>query len=204
MKFKDREEAGIMLAKKIIESNIKNACIVALPRGGVPIALPVAKALNTNLKLLMIRKVGLPGNSEFAIGAVSLTDQIINSQYYINPLVLKNTIDQERKRIEEMTRLFNHELKTIDIKKKTIVLVDDGIATGNCMLLAIKELRKNKPKKIIVAVPVCEKHTLARIKQEVDEVISLTIPDSFHSIGAFYENFRQINDNEIIMNFKKY
>lgn len=198
MKYLDREDAGISLSEKLIEKKIESPVIIALPRGGIPVAIPIAKTLNAPLKLMMVRKIGHPNNEEFAVGAVSLGDLFLSETATIRPEYIQEKVKAERIRIREMIKKFGHQINAGELKGKTIILVDDGIATGQCMMLAISELRKEKPTKIIVAVPVCGSTAYNLLSKKADEIISLHTPPAFSGIGAYYEDFEQLSDNEVV------
>lgn len=202
MKYLDREDAGISLSEKLIEKKIESPVIIALPRGGIPVAIPIAKILNAPLKLLMVRKIGHPNNEEFAVGAVSLEDLFLSETATIRPEYIQEKVKTERTRIREMIKKFGHQINSGEVEGKTVILVDDGIATGQCMMLAISELRKAKPTKIIIAVPVCGLTAYNLLAKKADEIISLHTPPSFSGIGAYYEDFSQLSDNEV-MDFLK-
>ena len=198
MKYLDREDAGISLSEKLIEKKIESPVIIALPRGGIPVAIPIAKILNAPLKLLMVRKIGHPNNEEFAVGAVSLEDLFLSETATIRPEYIQEKVKTERTRIREMIKKFGHQINSGEVEGKTVILVDDGIATGQCMMLAISELRKAKPAKIIIAVPVCGLTAYNLLAKKADEIISLHTPPSFSGIGAYYEDFSQLSDNEVM------
>ncbi len=198
MLFFNRESAGIEIANILYKKSLKNAIVVALPRGGVPVAIPIASALKSTLKLIMIRKIGHPINEEYAVGAVSLTDLIIADTAQVDAGYIRETVIKERKRIKEMVLIFNHQIVPKEIEGNTVILVDDGIATGYCMKLAIKEIKKNKPGKLIVSVPVCSLSSFDFLSEETDEILCLQKPASFWGIGSYYQDFSQLTDEDII------
>jgi phosphoribosylpyrophosphate synthetase len=198
MKFLDRNDGGLLLAEKIHQINIKKPIVIAIPRGGIPVAIPIAQRLNSELKLSMTRKIGHPKYEEFAIGAVSLNKLLLSPDQQLEKNYIEESIEKERRRIREMIRIFDHEIVEASIKGKTVILVDDGIATGKTMELAVSEIRQNHPDKIIVCVPVCSIKAYESLQTKVDEVISLLKPASFSGIGAYYHHFEQLTDKEII------
>lgn len=198
MEFLDRDEAGTLLAQKLIDKKIERPIIIALPRGGVPIAVPIAKALHATLKLAMVRKIGHPGNLEYAIGAVSSTDVLISETGTVKQEFIQEAIKKERKRIDEMTKIFDQKIEEDDIRNNTVIIVDDGIATGQTMRLAVSDIKKYKPTKIIVAVPVCGLTAFNKLSKEADEIISLHTPSYFSGISAYYQDFPQLSDADII------
>lgn len=201
--FKDRADAGMQLAEALTGQGIKADIVLALPRGGVPVGMIVAQKLGLPLKLYLVRKIGHPYNDEFAIGAVTENGMIMNETVHANPDYLDNAIRKERERIREMKAFFGNSATDNDIFNNRVILVDDGIATGTCVELAINELRKSGAKAIIVAVPVCPLTTEDKIRQIADKLITLKHPGHFTGIGAYYEDFAQLTDNQVVELTKK-
>lgn len=204
MIFLNRESAGFEIANILDKKLLKNPIVVALPRGGVPVAIPIANALQTTLKLIMIRKISHPINKEYAIGAISQTDLLLAEKIKVDRNYIQDVAVKERKRIKEMISIFNHQIMPKDTEGNTVILVDDGIATGYCMKLAIKEIKKNKPLKIIVTVPVCCFSSINFLSEETDEILCLQKPASFWGISSYYQTFPQLKDEEIISMLKKH
>jgi putative phosphoribosyl transferase len=199
MGFENREDAGQQLSTLLIEKNISADCVITIPRGGIPVALVVAKSLHLPLKLILVRKLGHPINSEFAIGAITEKNILVHNDSFIkegHPEIAA-IIKKERKRIIEMKQKFNHEYDYPTTKYKNVILVDDGIATGTCIELAIEELRKNGAKTITVATPVCPFNTYQHIKKIADEIICCIVAQQFTGISAFYHNFEQLSDDQV-------
>lgn len=199
MGFENREDAGQQLSTLLIEKNITADCIITIPRGGIPVALVVAKSLHLPLKLILVRKLGHPINSEFAIGAITEKNILVHNDTFIkegHPEIAA-IIKKERKRINEMKLKFNHEYDYSSTKYKNVILVDDGIATGTCIELAIEELRKNGVKTITVATPVCPFNAYQHIKKIADETICCIVAQQFTGISAFYHNFEQLSDDQV-------
>lgn len=199
MGFENREDAGQQLSTLLIEKNISADCVITIPRGGIPVALVVAKLLHLPLKLILVRKLGHPINSEFAIGAITEKNILVHNDSFIkegHPEIAA-IIKKERKRIIEMKQKFNHEYDYPTTKYKNVILVDDGIATGTCIELAIEELRKNGAKTITVATPVCPFNTYQHIKKIADEIICCIVAQQFTGISAFYHNFEQLSDDQV-------
>jgi predicted phosphoribosyltransferase len=197
--FSDRQEAGKLLARELEKyKQISSGIVLAIPRGGVPLGYEVSKALHLPLDLILTKKIGHPFNKEYAIGAVSLTDSIIDP----HPDVTREYIDSEIKTVREklmsMSEKYLNGKKHADLKDKTVIVVDDGIATGNTLLATIQMIRKQQPARIVVAVPVAPPAAIQKIKPAADEVISLIITPDFGGVGFFYENFRQVSDEEVI------
>jgi len=206
--FNDRFDAGKQLAKKLEFVKEQNPIILAIPRGGVIVADIIASFLESKLDIIVSRKIGAPHNPELAIGAV-----LHDGSYFPNIEVVKmlhvpqNYIDSEI--VEQMKeiqrRLISYRGSVhYDLKGKTVVLVDDGLATGATMGIAAIWAKKQKPKKTIVAVPVGARETIQKLKKIVDEVIVLYIPDFFNAVGQFYENFDQVEDGKVQEIMKKY
>ncbi|MEY3244892.1 MAG: hypothetical protein RL253_30, partial [Bacteroidota bacterium] len=199
MGFENREDAGQQLSTLLIEKNISADCVITIPRGGIPVALVVAKSLHLPLKLILVRKLGHPINSEFAIGAITEKNILVHNDSFVkegHPEIAA-IIKKERKRITEMKQKFNHEYDYPTTKYKNVILVDDGIATGTCIELAIEELRKNGAKTITVATPVCPFNTYQHIKKIADETICCIVAQQFTGISAFYHNFEQLSDDQV-------
>ena len=196
--FKNRIEAGLQLAAKLKKYKNDPGIVLAVPRGGIPVAYSVAKELGFPIELTLAKKIGHPGNKEYAIGAASLTD------YFMVPDedVLEEYVNEEVKKIRlllnEMQQKFMGDSIPEDLEGKTVIVIDDGIATGNTLLATINVLRKSNPGKIIIGTPVASESAIERLSEEVDEVVAVMIPDSFYGVGAFYENFKQVSDKEAI------
>ncbi|OGY41952.1 MAG: phosphoribosyltransferase [Candidatus Buchananbacteria bacterium RBG_13_36_9] len=204
MIFKNRQDAGQKLAEKLKEfKDQKETIILALPRGGVVTAFEIAKELNLPLDLVVPRKIGAPHNEEYAIGAITESGEGIFNQEVIDSLkiskeYLNNKVTEEKKEAERRLKTYRQDRPILNLENKTVIIVDDGIATGLTMRAAIKSVREKGAKKIIVAVPVSAKDSLKIIQAEVDKVICLDAPLFFGAVGAFYEDFGQTSDEEVI------
>ena len=199
MNFKNRDEAGKLLAKKLISYKGTNTIVIAIPRGGVPVASIIAKRLQLPLEIELSKKIGHPINPEFAIGSVTLHGVTINPR--LKGVSEEYVQEQSKKIKEELTKklsLFMGEKQLTDIKGKNIILVDDGVATGNTLIASIHTIKKRKPKKIVVAIPVSPKNTAIQLEELVDEFICLQIPSNFHSVGQFYDDFTQVSNDKVI------
>jgi len=196
--LKDRTEAGFLLSEKLKKYQNTNSVILAVPRGGVPVGFVISKTLHLPLDIVLSKKIGHPNNKEFAIGAVSMDSMILDE----HPEVPKNYIDHEinrlRQLLQEKYELYNGNRKPIDIENKNVILVDDGIATGNTLLASIAMLRKKNPAKIIVAVPVLPYDTVSIFEKNADEFIYLIASAYFRGVGSLYEEFDQVDDEEVI------
>ncbi|MEM3437526.1 MAG: phosphoribosyltransferase [Nitrososphaerales archaeon] len=201
--FKNRLEAGRILAEALLEYKNKNTIVLAIPRGGVVVAYEVAKALNAPLDLIIPRKIGAPDQPELAIGAITEDGTTILNQNIIQNLKVSDEyIKAEVKRqIEEIKRRIKKYLgdkPRISIKGKIVILIDDGVATGATIRAAIASIRKREPALIVLAIPVGPKDTVRELRKYADKVICLITPEPFFAIGQFYENFDQISDEEVI------
>ncbi|WP_212006664.1 phosphoribosyltransferase [Chitinophaga sp. HK235] len=198
MYFIDRYDAAMQLADKLEKYKGETGVVLAVPRGGVPIGYYLAKHLDFALDLLMAKKIGHPLHEEYAIGAVGLEDAFIDERDNIPDEYLKVQIDLIRLELKERYRRFMGREEPMDIRGKTAIVIDDGIATGRTILVTLRMLRNKQPKKLIVAVPVASQEATERIKREVDEFICLYTPAPFYAVGRFYQNFRQIDDEEVM------
>jgi len=199
MKFRDRHEAGKLLAEKLIKfKNKKNVLVLGIPRGGVEVASNIAKKLKVPLSIAVTKKIGHPEQPEFAIGAVSLGNYIIDTEYekLVGQDYIKSTIEDMNAEIKRRYKEYSKE-KIPELNNKIIILVDDGLATGYTMLAAIKYAKSKNPKKVIVAVPVAAQDSFEKSKEIADEVICLHIPAFFSSVGSFYQSFEQLDDKEV-------
>jgi len=204
MLFKDRESAGKQLAASMMHyAHEKDAIVLGLPRGGVVVAYEVAKALYLPLDVICPRKIGAPSNPEFAIGAITETgegifnDSIIE-EMQISKEYLEQAIESEKQQALRRLHLFRKNRPPRNLKDKIVIIVDDGLATGSTMLAAVKSVKHEGAKKIVVAVPVAPWHTAEELQVCVDEVICLATPSDFMAIGQFYQDFDQVEDEEVV------
>lgn len=204
-RFPDRREAGRRLAEQLSDYKKRDCVVLALPRGGVPVAAEIAKQLLAPLDLLMVRKIGAPGHPEFAIGAVVegaqpqhvMNDHIPKSfrptDDYVDAEISRLTAEIERRR-----QRYLGDRKPVPVAGRTAILVDDGIATGATALVALRALARLKPAEIVLAVPVAAQDALERLRSETDRIICLLDPWPFRAVGLHYENFDQVEDNEVV------
>jgi len=199
MVFKDRQVAGQKLARVIKEKypKIKAGLVLALPRGGIIVGDEVARGLNLTLDIIVTRKIGAPLNPEYAVAAVSEHELILSPRENIDNNYIKDEAAKERKEIQRRLKEYRGDRPRIDLENKEVFLVDDGLATGLTMAVAVKEVKLQNPKKIIIAVPVAPPETIANLKSKVDEIIVLNIEPMFFAVGQFYENFPQTTDEEV-------
>ena len=202
--YYDRIEAGLTLAKALGKYRKEPGLVLAVPRGGIPVAYYVASELGFPLDLLLTKKIGHPLNSEYAIGAVSLTDSYVVqhegvSQSYIDAETLRI-----RKKLKDMYEKFRGNKEPEPISGKTVIIVDDGIATGNTLMSTINMLKKGNPEKIVIAVPVASRNAIDKLSGMVDEIVCPLVPDNFHGVGGYYKNFDQVSDEEVMMYLNKF
>ena len=203
--FENRQDAGRKLGRKLSEREFDNPLVLALPRGGVPVAYEVAEALGAQMDLLFVKKIGAPGWPEYGIGAVVdgaspqivLTEEIVR-QIRPSPDYIEAETRRQLKEIGRRRSAYLGDRQPIDPKDRTVIIVDDGIATGGTVKAALKGVRKNKPRKIILAVPVAPPSALEDLRDECDEIICLATPSPFGAVGSFYRNFDQTSDSEVI------
>lgn len=201
--FRDRIEAGQLLAAKLKKYKGDQGIVLAVPRGGVPVAYVVAKELGFPIEVILTKKIGHPLNKEYAIGAASLTDYFIIPHDNVPQSYIDRELQRARQRLKEMYIKFMGDKEPESPENKTVVIIDDGIATGNTLLGTLQLLRKSKPGKIVIAVPVASKSAVQKLSKEVDELIAVIVPEEFHGVGAFYENFEQVSDEEVMFYLDK-
>lgn len=201
--FADRTEAGRVLAGKLANySGNANAIVLALPRGGVPVAREIAAHLRIPLDIFIVRKLGVPGNEELAFGAVAeggahYLDRRIVATLGIPDSVIQRTIAQQQEEIARRQKLYRGNHKAPEVAGKTVILVDDGIATGSTVRAAIQALKIHKPRRLVLAVPVAPADTCDAMKKLVDELVCLEQPEAFFAVGQWYRDFRQVSDDEV-------
>ncbi len=204
MLFQNRAQAGQKLAAALLPyRNAPNTLTLSLPCGGVVVGAAVAAELHLPHDIVVARKIGAPGNPEFAIGAVTALGEPLLDKETIQTLgvsqeYLERTIAEERAEAQRRLELYRAGKPALDVKNKTIILVDDGLATGATMAAAIKWLKTEQPSRIIAAVPVAPQDTLDIIAREVDEVVCLSVPSYFGAVGAWYSEFPQVSDQKVI------
>ena len=202
--FKDRAEGGRFLAQKLRQyANDPNVVVLGLPRGGVPVAYEVAQALNAPLDVFVVRKLGLPEFEECAMGAIAsggmrVLDEQLISRLKIPPDLVDEITAIEFTELERRERLYRGTRTPVDVTGRTVIIVDDGLATGATMRAAVRALRKKNPQKIVVAVPVGARDTCKSFTNEVDTVaVCATTPEPFRAVGLWYRDFSQTTDEEV-------
>ncbi len=203
--FADRRHAGRELAAALAahpDFNRRDAVVLALPRGGVPVAFEVAMALDAPLGVFVVRKLGVPGHRELAMGAIASGDvRILNAdlirQLGVPERAIARVVQEEKQELERRERLFNGPHPLPPIVDRTVVLVDDGLATGSTMRAAVQAVRLQKPKRVVVAVPVAAPDTCLQMRDEADDVVCLSTPEPFNAVGLWYRVFDQTTDAEV-------
>ena len=201
--FRNRAEAGSLLASQLTcFAGRRNVRILALPRGGVPVAFEIARALKLPLDVFMVRKLGVPGQEELAMGAVASGNVRILQPHVVQALripqsVIEAVTAEEIRELARGERAFRGDRPSPDVRDRTIILVDDGLATGSTMRAAIAAVKLQRPERIIVAVPVAASETCHQLRNEVDQIICLKTPTSFQAVGLWYEHFPQLTDEEV-------
>jgi predicted phosphoribosyltransferase len=177
--------------------------VLAVPRGGIPVAYLVAKEFGFPLDVILTKKIGHPSHKEYAIGAASLTDYFVVPHRNVSPEYIDRELTAIRLRLKEMYHKFMGGKEPENMEGKTVIVIDDGAATGNTLLATIKLLRKAGPAKIIIAVPVASKDAAHKLAGEADEVVAVLIPEEFYGVGAFYEDFSEVSDEEVVFYLDK-
>lgn len=225
--FLNRQQAGQLLAEKLLKYKNQDCLVLALPRGGLPVGYEAAKKLNKPLDIFIVRKLGAPGNPEFAIGAIAETGSVLFNQeiieaYKISANYLTEEVNRQKQKIKDYQKKFREkpsarQKNLPNILNKCIILIDDGAATGFTMKAAVMALKYDQTKmgsqpslsaqkgqlKIIIALPVCSSEAYKDFQKIADEVIILEIPSPFYAVGNFYQDFRQVEDEEVVEMLKK-
>src|SRR5215472_897531 len=203
MLFEDRFHAGRVLASKLDEFRNRNDVVVlALPRGGVPVAYEVAKALPAPLDVFVVRKLGVPGREELAMGALASGGVVVLNQHVVNHLgistdIINRAISREEKELERREREYRDGRPPVNVQGRTVILVDDGLATGSSMRVAATALHEQSPAQIVVAVPVAARSTCEEFETEINRVICAVTPEPFWAVGQWYRDFSQTTDEEV-------
>lgn len=202
MIFSNRAQAARLLAEKLTAYKGKNPLVLAIPRGAVPMAKLIAEALGGEFDVVLVRKLGAPGNPEFAIGAVDETGWVYLSPYAsaagADPDYIERIRARELETIRRRRAQYSPLHPPIDPKGRIVIVVDDGLATGATMLAALHALRQRAPAKLVCAVPVAPPETLEKVAAKADEVVCLHAPEYFQAVGQFYADFGQVEDDEVI------
>lgn len=209
--FNDRKQAGEELAERLAEMQIQNPVVLALPRGGVPVAREIAERLSAPLDLISVRKIGAPSQPELAIGAVVdgdppivvMNDDLV-SAIGVGPDELKLFTDAKIAELQERRRLYMRGRNPLPLKGRTAIVVDDGIATGASLEAALAGLKHRRPARTILAVPVAPASSLRKFRPLVDELVCMETPEPFHAVGLHYRIFQQVSDEEVISTLSEF
>jgi predicted phosphoribosyltransferase len=202
-RFTDRRDAGQRLAGELSEyANQEDVVVLGLPRGGVPVAFEVSKALHAPLDVFVVRKLGAPGNPELAMGAIASGGvRVVNAgvvdRLGISDEAIERVTEEERAKLQQREEVYRGARPGVDLEGKTVILVDDGLATGATMRAAVSALREHGPRKIVMAVPTAPPETCAEFDEVVDESICLTTPYPFFGVGGAYQDFSQTTNEEV-------
>jgi len=203
--FADRVEAGRQLGARLVALNLAHPVVLALPRGGVPVGLEVARALQAPLDLLLVRKIGVPWQPELAVAAVMdgaepvvVVERHVQAEAGVKQEYINERARQELAEIERRRRSYLADRAPVAVAGRTAIVVDDGIATGTTMRAALQGLRRRSPARLVLAVPVAPPDTIDELRKEVDDVVCLAQPSFFGAIGYFYRDFHQLSDDEVI------
>jgi predicted phosphoribosyltransferase len=201
--FCDRQEAGQRLAAALRQySRLADVLVLGLPRGGVPVAFEVADALQAPLDVFIVRKLGVPGYEELAMGAIATGGVLVLNRDVVDHISITRedldaVVEEERRELRRRELAFRGHAQAPDIRGKTVILIDDGIATGSTMRAAIEAIKQQRPACLVVAAPVASQQAAAEIRKEVDEFVALMTPDDFGAVGQYYEDFAQTSDDEV-------
>lgn len=201
--YRDRAEGGRVLAAQLGEfSDRADVLVLALPRGGVPVGFEVARALAAPLDVFVVRKLGVPGHEELAMGAIASGGVLVLNEdavrgLKINEAAITAVAAREQKELERREQLYRGDRPPLDAHSKIAVLVDDGLATGSTMRAAVRALRRQHPARVVVAVPIAAPETCAELGKEADEIVCALTPRAFYAVGLWYENFEQTGDDEV-------
>lgn len=202
LRFEDRREAGQHLAERLSRYAGEDILVLGLPRGGVPVAYEVAKKLNAPLDIFTVRKLGVPGHEEYAMGAIAsggvrvLNDEALR-ELGITAAEIEDAIEEEQEELERRETLYRRDRPAPTLEGRTVLLVDDGMATGASMTAALKALRQHNPARVIVAVPAASRTVCEQLEALVDEVVCGITPEPFMAVGVWYEQFEQTTDQEV-------
>jgi putative phosphoribosyl transferase len=201
--FENRTTAGLELASLLQSYKTMDGIVLALPRGGIPVAIEIAKYLNWPMDVFMARKIGAPFNPEFGIGAIAEGGIIVWDESWVMAVgaskqELDDLVSKEELEIQRRVDAYRGNRRPPQVKNMIVILVDDGLATGVTAQAAIRSLKLQHPKKLVLAVPVCARDTMLRLKSEADEILCVHAPFNFQAVGLWYRNFEQLSDADVI------
>jgi putative phosphoribosyl transferase len=202
IRFTDRHQAGAELARKLVQYRDKNAVVLALPRGGVPVGYEVARQLDADLDVFVVRKLGMPGHREYAIGAIAsggvqFLDHDVLRLYGVPATAVEAVAREELAELERREREYRQNASLIPLQRRIAILVDDGLATGSTMKAAVEAVRRHEPARVVVAVPVGAPSTCRELAALADEVVCARTPEPFSAVGLWYDDFSQTTDAEV-------
>jgi putative phosphoribosyl transferase len=201
--FRDRQHAGRVLAEHLMSyANNPGVLVLALPRGGVPVAAEVASALKAPLEVFVVRKLGTPGHEELAMGAIAsggvrVLNQDVVQMLHLTPDQIERVAVREQQELERRELLYRGTRPFPELRDRIVILVDDGLATGSTMRAAAQAVRQQRPSKVVVGVPVAAPETCREFREEVDEIVCAVTPQAFYAVGLWYDNFEQTTDDEV-------
>jgi predicted phosphoribosyltransferase len=203
MVFADRRHAGRLLADQLQRFVAERPVVVALPRGGVPVGFEIARALGAPLEILAVRKLGAPANPEFGVGAIAedgtvVLDRVTAGRVGLTSGVLDETVAREARELRRRVARYRGDRPALDVCERTVIVADDGLATGVTEVAAIRAMRGQLAARVIVAVPVGVRASLARVAEEADEVVCHTVPGELHGVGFWYEDFSPVSDEQVV------
>jgi|SRR5581483_4945435 len=201
-RFRDRAEAGRLLGERLAREGLGEVAVLGLPRGGVPVARQVARALGAPLDVFLVRKLGHPGQPELAMGAIAsggirvLNDDLVRELRLTEELIGR-VAEREEAELRRREQAYRGDRPPVDVRGKTVILVDDGLATGATMRAAVEAVRTRDPQRVVVAVPTAPPHAVRELGGQVDGLVALLAPDPFHAVGLWYEDFREVSDDAV-------
>jgi putative phosphoribosyl transferase len=202
--FRDRHHAGLSLGQELLRLDLPDPVVLALPRGGVPVAAQVARALRAPLDVIIVRKVGAPGNRELAVAAIvdgNPPDVVVNREiveaYRLDEDALAELVKRERPELERRRDLYRGKRRRLAVTDKTAIIVDDGAATGTTVKVAIRALKRRSPREVVVALPAAPAETVLQLEREGARVVCLAQPEDFRALGYHYREFTQVSDEEV-------
>ena len=202
MLFRDRLEAARLMSRRLEKYRGEHPLVLAVPRGAVPMGKVIADALGGELDVVLVHKLGAPGNPEFAVGSVDERGKVVVAEHARELGIPKSFLDQEADRqwvrLLERRRTYTPQRPPVDPKDRVVLLVDDGVATGSTLLAALELVREAKPRKLVAVVGVAPEETVAKLGRLADEVVCLATPSPFYAVGRFYADFREVSDDEVV------
>jgi len=197
--FNDRYDAGLQLANLLRHYKNRDGVVLAVPRGGIEVGYVVAKELGLPLEVVLSKKIGHPAHPEFAIGAVSLEGRVVTERPDVSKEYIEEETERLRRLLRERYKMYYGDRKPVNMEDKIVIVVDDGIATGNTLLSTVELVRHHRPRWVVVAIPVAPPDSLRKLREAdgVDEVVCVLSPRDFYAVGQFYEHFDQVEDEEV-------